>query len=386
MSEVKNKKKKSSIIQVSIGVLAVIMAILIIIMMGIVSDIQGTARIVNYTGLVRGETQRLIKLELSMQQENEMIHDIRTFIDGLRNGNDELNLVRLNDVDFQNKMQELDDKFSDLYKKIYLVRFKGARNTDIIPESEEFFVICDEATGLAEKYSQKKATSLSLLEKYITADIVVLMLAPKIKNVTIDDLDWKRTIDIEEVVTHNESDWSLPDDARLQYTKSEIQSYKDVLDHYETVTETKTRSVIDHYEEKSSYVDLGNGYFEEQTESVPVYTEETYTEDVEKPVYRKEPVYATKYYYEIDKWTVVDTAKSSGNDQNPSWPEPKLKDGQRTGAEEEHYFVTATYEKKKGKTETGRYEMDFSQWKELKKGEKIELKIDAAGFAEINQK
>ena len=63
MSEVKNKKKKSSIIQVSIGVLAVILAILIIIMMGIVSDIQGTARIVNYTGLVRGETQRLIKLQ-----------------------------------------------------------------------------------------------------------------------------------------------------------------------------------------------------------------------------------------------------------------------------------------------------------------------------------
>ena len=62
MSEVKNKKKKSSIIQVSIGVLAVIMAILIIIMMGIVSDIQGTARIVNYTGLVRGETKRIIKL------------------------------------------------------------------------------------------------------------------------------------------------------------------------------------------------------------------------------------------------------------------------------------------------------------------------------------
>ena len=84
MSEVKNKKKKSSIIQVSIGVLAVILAILIIIMMGIVSDIQGTARIVNYTGLVRGETQRLIKLELSTQQENEMIREIRTFIDGLR--------------------------------------------------------------------------------------------------------------------------------------------------------------------------------------------------------------------------------------------------------------------------------------------------------------
>ena len=51
MPKVKNKKKKSSIIQVSIGVLVVILAVLIIIMMGIVSDIQGTARIVNYTGL-----------------------------------------------------------------------------------------------------------------------------------------------------------------------------------------------------------------------------------------------------------------------------------------------------------------------------------------------
>ena len=176
MSEVKNKKKKSSIIQVSIGVLAVILAILIIIMMGIVSDIQGTARIVNYTGLVRGETQRLIKLELSTQQENEMIHDIRTFIDGLRNGNDELNLVRLDDVDFQNKMQELDEGFSDLYKEICLGRSEGYEKTDIISRSEDFFVICDEATGLVEKYSQKKATFLSLLEKYITADIVVLML------------------------------------------------------------------------------------------------------------------------------------------------------------------------------------------------------------------
>ena len=52
MPKVKNKKKKSSMIQVSIGVLAVILAILIIIMMGIVSDIQGTARIVNYISLL----------------------------------------------------------------------------------------------------------------------------------------------------------------------------------------------------------------------------------------------------------------------------------------------------------------------------------------------
>lgn len=162
MSEVKNKKKKSSMIQVSIGVLAVILAILIIIMMGIVSDIQGTARIVNYTGLVRGETQRIIKLEVAGEQDDAMIQEVRSFIDGLRNGNTKLNLVYLNDTDFQNKMQELDEGFSDLYKEICLGRSEGYEKTDIISRSEDFFVICDEATGLAEKYSQKKATSLSI--------------------------------------------------------------------------------------------------------------------------------------------------------------------------------------------------------------------------------
>ena len=172
----KNKKKKSSIIQVSIGVLVVILAILIIIMMGIVSDIQGTARIVNYTGLVRGETQRIIKLEVTGEQDDAMIQEVKSFIDGLRNGNTKLNLVYLNDRNFQNKMQELDEGFSGLYNEICLGRSEGYEKTDIIPRSEDFFVICDEATGLAEKYSQKKATSLSLLEKYITADIVVLML------------------------------------------------------------------------------------------------------------------------------------------------------------------------------------------------------------------
>ena len=56
------------------------------------------------------------------------------------------------------------------------MRTVGYEHTDIISKSERFFKICDEATGLAEVYAQRKATSLATLEKFITADIVVLML------------------------------------------------------------------------------------------------------------------------------------------------------------------------------------------------------------------
>ena len=170
------KKKSAGIVQISIGILTVILVVLIIAMMMIVSSIQGTARIVNYAGLVRGKTQRIVKLEISGKQEDDMIQEIESFIDGLMNGNKELNLVRLEDSDFQTKMEELNEYFLMLEQEIMQVRAYGADKTQILSKSEHFFEICDEATGLAEVYSQRKASSLSVLEKYITADIVVLIL------------------------------------------------------------------------------------------------------------------------------------------------------------------------------------------------------------------
>ena len=58
---------------------------------------------VNYAGLVRGKTQRIIKLEISGSPQDEMIADIDAFIDGLENGSGQLNLVRLDDPDFRPK-------------------------------------------------------------------------------------------------------------------------------------------------------------------------------------------------------------------------------------------------------------------------------------------
>ena len=55
------KKQSTGIVNAAIGALAVVLAILIVWMMNLVSGIQGTARIINYAGLVRGKTQRIVK-------------------------------------------------------------------------------------------------------------------------------------------------------------------------------------------------------------------------------------------------------------------------------------------------------------------------------------
>ena len=55
------QKKSTGIVNAAIGALAVVLAILIVWMMNLVSGIQGTARIINYAGLVRGKTQLIVK-------------------------------------------------------------------------------------------------------------------------------------------------------------------------------------------------------------------------------------------------------------------------------------------------------------------------------------
>ena len=150
-----------------------IVLILIIILM--VSRIQGTARVVNYAGLVRGKTQRIIKLEDARMPQDDMIADVKGYIKGLRFGSEELDLVSLDDKAFQAKMEELDAYFDTLKQEIDLVRQVGYENTNIIEKSEIFFNLCDVATGLAESYSQRIATRLKQFETLTVIDIVILV-------------------------------------------------------------------------------------------------------------------------------------------------------------------------------------------------------------------
>lgn len=152
-----------------------LLIVLILIIMLMVSRIQGTARVVNYAGLVRGKTQRIIKLEDARMPQDDMIADVKGYIKGLRFGSEELDLVSLDDKAFQAKMEELDAYFDTLKQEIDLVRQVGYENTSIIEKSEIFFNLCDVATGLAESYSQRIATRLKQFETLTVIDIVILV-------------------------------------------------------------------------------------------------------------------------------------------------------------------------------------------------------------------
>ncbi len=166
------EKKITRILRIFMMLLTCILIALFFGIMILVSDMQGTARVVNYAGLVRGKTQQIIKLENAQRPQDEMIREVDAYIDGLRYGSDELNLVRLDNKAFQDKMEVLEQFFGQLKEEIYKAREEGYENTQIINKSETFFTICDETTGLAESYSQKLASSLNRLEKIVVVDII----------------------------------------------------------------------------------------------------------------------------------------------------------------------------------------------------------------------
>ena len=114
-------------------------SILIVILIGLVStmmvqigQIQGTARVINYAGLVRGATQRLVKLEITDAPNNNLIQYLDNILTGLKYGTGEYELVRIPDDTYQQKLDEQVAYWEKLKQEILLVRENGYLKPDVV--------------------------------------------------------------------------------------------------------------------------------------------------------------------------------------------------------------------------------------------------------------
>lgn len=194
-------------------------------------------------------------------------------------------------------------------------------------------------------------------------------------DLTVTGLAWQRNIQIEENREFSESGWTLPQGAELTSQQQEIHHYDNVLSHYQDVEVPRSREVLDHYETRHSYRNLGNGTFEEIDEQVPIYRTEHYTEIESQPVYVPVPRYATKYYYKIWRWTPTRVATASGEDHNAAWPDTALGENEREGERAEAYGFTV--QDKNGKTST--YRIAESDWRNLNVGDGLYITAKRTG-------
>ena len=152
--------------------------------------------------------------------------------------------------------------------------------------------------------------------------------------------EWERSVQVEAYRTVTEEAWSLPQGGRLVRSYRAIRDYRQVLDHYETRTrqvgervQTGTRTYT------CGHVDRGNGYFEDRTCTEPEYETRYHTESYQDPVYRREPIWDTKYEYRIKRWVPDTLLREHGDTTGPVWPRTVADDTTRDGEKKQKYVM-----------------------------------------------
>ena len=171
-----NTKKLRAAAAVLQSILILVMLLLVTSMILQINALQGPARVINYAGIVRGATQREVKLEVVGQPNDELIVYLDEILHGLKVGGGKYNLVSLKDEAYQKDLDIQMEYWQKLKDEIYRVRDLGFAQTEIVDISEAYFRLADQTVSAAEEYSQSIAGVLRYLEFGTTMDVTVLIL------------------------------------------------------------------------------------------------------------------------------------------------------------------------------------------------------------------
>lgn len=133
--------------------------------------------VVNQAGVVRGGTQRLVKLELLGKPDNELIQKTDRLVNGLTKGDKELGLPPATDPNFLLKMQEVETHWSKIKDLIQKVRQNPQYQDELFAASETLFKTTNEAVDAAENVVASKASSLRTIQIIVFALNLIIVAA-----------------------------------------------------------------------------------------------------------------------------------------------------------------------------------------------------------------
>lgn len=174
--------------------------------------------------------------------------------------------------------------------------------------------------------------------------------------VTVLETHWKREIARQQYQTVQENDWNIPIGGRVLYTRKEIRGYRRIV--------------------SGSHIERGSTY------SCGTIDHPKTCRHPDKVVtdYRSEPVYDTKYYYEIDRWVNIAPLITQGTDKELiTWPNtsdystnaPNIIGNIIIGARTESYWVDTIGANKKNYT----LHLEYSFWMKQGVGSKLHITL-----------
>lgn len=135
------------------------------------------SRVVNFSGIVRGATQRLVKLELSGSRSDEIMARLDKIINGLIDGDDELNLPRAVDAKYISSLNDVKTRWESLRGNIIGMRQNPSLSSVVLRESEEYFEATDKMVLDAEIFSYTKVKQIKIIQLAASIFSAVLLLS-----------------------------------------------------------------------------------------------------------------------------------------------------------------------------------------------------------------
>lgn len=149
--------KKMKLVLPFVVVIILVMSVLSAISL---SDIRGYGTLINYVGIVRGASQRVIKLETNDMPNDELIEYVDGIMNELLTGEGQYGLVRIKSKVFNKQLGYLNEKWKIIKSEIDEVR-NGEDKEKLLKSSEELFEIANDAVFEIQEYSGERSAELT---------------------------------------------------------------------------------------------------------------------------------------------------------------------------------------------------------------------------------
>ena len=229
------------------GIIVVLFVCVSIFSLSSIRQMHGNARVVNYVGIVRGATQKLVKNELQGYPNDTLIARLDSIVSELTSGEGPNGLVVLQEQTYLDNMNQVQRFWEDIKTAIYDVR-NGGPNNALYQMSEKYFDLVDQTVSSAETYSEKQvedSTKILVVSIVIFISILGLGLIIIIRSVAfkkkatalektayIDPLtQMPNRADGERVIDHIEKTSPENDIAVVMFDMNNLKIVNDLLGH-----------------------------------------------------------------------------------------------------------------------------------------------------------
>lgn len=118
--------------------------------------LQANATLINYVGIVRGASQRLVKLELSNEPNDDIMRTLDDILEELKTGKGKYGLPVPQDEAYQTNLSQLQTMWIEMEETIQAYRKDATQYDQLLNVSEQYFQQANDTVFSAERYTEAK--------------------------------------------------------------------------------------------------------------------------------------------------------------------------------------------------------------------------------------